>query len=126
MTQPTYTRTATQGRGPAGYGRSKALRQRAQATIAHPPTSASAVSVSGLRDIIQSKSHGYKAVLLDQFGVVHDGARPYAGAAEAVRELHKVSSTAPVSTLLRGQKTSPYLPSSSSSFVIRRLKTVCP
>jgi HAD superfamily hydrolase (TIGR01459 family) len=40
--------------------------------------------ISGLRDIAQN----FDAMLIDQFGVIHDGQRLYPGAAEALAELH--------------------------------------
>jgi HAD superfamily hydrolase (TIGR01459 family) len=40
--------------------------------------------ISGLADIAQD----FDAMLIDQFGVIHDGQKPYPGAAKALAELH--------------------------------------
>lgn len=42
-------------------------------------------SLAGLREIAPL----YEGVLLDQFGVLHDGQKPYPGAMEAVKGLHE-------------------------------------
>ncbi|XP_057816100.2 uncharacterized protein LOC131029587 isoform X1 [Cryptomeria japonica] len=41
--------------------------------------------LTGLRDL--ARSHQYKAWLLDQFGVLHDGQRPYPGAVATLEQL---------------------------------------
>jgi hypothetical protein len=43
-------------------------------------------TVPGLKDALDGKR--YKAVLLDQFGVMHDGRKAHASAISTVRELH--------------------------------------
>lgn len=46
---------------------------------------ASTRPISGLSDVISS----YKCLLLDQFGVIHDGRRVYPGALDALRRAHE-------------------------------------
>jgi HAD superfamily hydrolase (TIGR01459 family) len=43
--------------------------------------------ISGLRDIARE----FDAMLIDQFGVIHDGQRLYPGAAEVLAELHELN-----------------------------------
>jgi HAD superfamily hydrolase (TIGR01459 family) len=43
--------------------------------------------ISGLRDIVQD----FDAMLIDQFGVIHDGQKLYPGAAEVMAELHRLN-----------------------------------
>ena len=42
--------------------------------------------ISGLRDIARD----FDAMLIDQFGVIHDGQKLYQGAAEVLAELHRL------------------------------------
>jgi HAD superfamily hydrolase (TIGR01459 family) len=53
------------------------------------PGGASAMmrKISGLRDIAQD----FDAMLIDQFGVIHDGQKLYPGAAEVMAELHQLN-----------------------------------
>jgi HAD superfamily hydrolase (TIGR01459 family) len=44
------------------------------------------LEIKGLRDVAQS----FDAMLIDQFGVIHDGQTLYAGAAEVMRELYRL------------------------------------
>jgi FMN phosphatase YigB (HAD superfamily) len=66
--------------GPVAHRRSVRSRAQMQAvqTAMH--------TVPGLKDALDGKR--YKAVLLDQFGVMHDGRKAHASAIRTVRELH--------------------------------------
>jgi HAD superfamily hydrolase (TIGR01459 family) len=50
--------------------------------------------ISGLRDIVQD----FDAMLIDQFGVIHDGQKLYPGAAEVMAELHRLNIPAIIMT----------------------------
>jgi ribonucleotide monophosphatase NagD (HAD superfamily) len=43
--------------------------------------------ISGLREIARD----FNAMLIDQFGILHDGHKLYPGAAEAMAELHRLN-----------------------------------
>jgi HAD superfamily hydrolase (TIGR01459 family) len=60
-------------------------------------------SLSGLAPV----AGGYDAVVLDQWGVLHDGARPYAGAADAVMRLAAATRLAMLSN--SGKRAAPNL-----------------
>lgn len=49
-------------------------------------TQASSIVIPGISDIVAS----YKCLLLDQFGVIHDGQRVYPGALEALQKAHEL------------------------------------
>lgn len=67
------------------------VRLQSKVRMSSNPTAASQTQATAapqpLQTLTELPTH-YKAVLLDQFGVLHDGIKPYPGAIEAVNYLH--------------------------------------
>ena len=67
-------------------GRLRGPRRRESSTAAHAAHATAMHPLPSVKELIDNVP--FTGVLLDQFGVLHDGRKPYPGALEAVRSLH--------------------------------------